>query len=255
MHKQSSNNSKFIFPQISNNKRITTPKNNFKKFNFDINNKYNIKQNSFCKKHQEPFIKYCQTCENDLCEYCVFTHDNNHNLIKLSDIIPDEGEINLLKQTLFQIEDNYNKLIFEIKKWKKNLEEKIFFLEKEINKNEVINNINFISDFSQNEITFNTILKFRKISQQILGNNSRKNNGILNLINNHVGYNNIEYNMGYYSHTQYNISKALLDLLLNNNIDNSFIYKGNLIIKYLYDCFINTNKKPNEKIIKNTLNK
>ena len=257
MHKQSSNNSKFIFPQISNNKRITTPKNNFKKFNFDINNKYNIKQNSFCKKHQEPFIKYCQTCENDLCEYCVFTHDNNHNLIKLSDIIPDEDEINLLKQTLLQIEDNYNKLIYEIKKWKKNLEEKIFFLEKEINKNEVINNINFISDFSQNEITFNTILKFRKISQQILGNNSRKNNGILNLINNS---NNIEYNIGYYSHTQYNISKALLDLLLNNNIDNSFIYKGNLIIKYLYDCFINNNninnnKKPNERVVKNNLNK
>ena len=258
MHKQSSNNSKFIFPQVCNNKRITTPKNNFKKINFDINNKLNLKKNSFCKKHQEPFIKYCQICETDLCEYCGFTHDNNHKLIKYADIIPDDNEINLLKQTLFKIEDNYNKLILEIKKWKKSLEEIIFFLEKEINKNEVLNNVNFISEFSQNEITFNSILKFRKISSQILGHNSHKNNNILNLINSNNS-NNIEYNMGYYTHTQYNISKALLDLLLNNNIDNSFIYKGNLIIKYLYDCFINNsnlnNNKSKQNHLKNTLNK
>ena len=66
--------------------------------------------------------------------------------------------------------------------------------------------------------------------------------------------------MGFYNYTQNNISKALLDLLLNNNIDNSFIYKGNLIIKYLWECFINlnnsnSNSNINRKVFKkNSIN-
>ena len=57
MYKQSSQTSKYILPKISNNKRITTPKNNFKKFKFDLNNKFTTK-NSICEKHREPFINF-----------------------------------------------------------------------------------------------------------------------------------------------------------------------------------------------------
>ena len=167
MFKQSSHSSKFNFPKLSGDKRITTPKNNFKKFNFDINNKF-IQKNTFCKKHQEPFIKYCQNCNTDLCEYCVFTHDNNHILIKYSDIIPDENEINLLKQTLKIFHENYSKLLYEIKNWEKNLQEKISFFEKEIENNELLNNINFINDFTKHEINFKNIFKFRKIFTMVL---------------------------------------------------------------------------------------
>ena len=257
MYKQSSQTSKYILPKISNNKRITTPKNNFKKFNFDLNDKF-ISKNGICKKHREPFIKYCQNCDYDLCEYCVFTHDNNHILIKYSDIIPDENEINFLKETLKNFENNYTKLLNEINKWTKNLEEILIFIEKEMDKNEVLGNINFVNNFDKIEINFKNIFKFRKIFLAVLGSGSgiesRKNSGIMDIID---LYKNEEYNMGYYNYTQNNISKALLDLLLNNNIDNSFIYKGNLIIKYLWDSFINLNKSNsnkseniNQKIIK-----
>ena len=256
MFKQSSHSSKFNFPKLSGDKRITTPKNNFKKFNFDINNKF-IQKNTFCKKHQEPFIKYCQNCNTDLCEYCVFTHDNNHILIKYSDIIPDENEINLLKQTLKIFHENYTKLLYEIKNWEKNLQEKISFFEKEIENNELLNNINFINDFTKHEINFKNIFKFRKIFTMVLGGGtgveSRKNNNIMDTIDIYNEIDKSEFNMSYYNYTQYNLSKALLDLLINNNIniDNSFIYKGNLIIKYIWDSYININKSnPNKKIIK-----
>ena len=268
MYKQSPKTTNYIFPKISNTKRITTPKNNFKKFKFDLNNKFSTK-NAICSKHREPFIKYCQNCNYDLCEYCFFTHDNNHIIIKYSDIIPDKNEINTLKEALKNFGDNYIKLLNEIKKWKKNLEEIFLFLEKEIDNKEIISNINFIKNYDKNEINYENIFKFRKIFLSVFGNGSfiesRKNNEILDMIDRYKNYNNNDdkYDMGYYNYTKYNISKALLDLLLNNNIDNSFIYKGNLIIKYLWDSFINVNQNIsninininlNQKIIKKTNN-
>ena len=264
MYKQSPKNSNYVFPRLSNIKRITTPKNCFKKFNFDINSKkYN--KIALCKKHQEPFIKYCQNCDYDLCEYCIYTHDKNHILIKFSDIIPDQKEISTLKKTLQNYYDNYNKLLDEIKKWKKNVEELIDFLEKETEKNEILSNINFINNFEQNEMNFKKIFKFRKIYLWVLGGGSniesRKNSGIMDIIDIYKSeFNKEEYNMGYFNCIQYNMSKALLDLLINDNIktnnnnkNNSFIYKGNLIIKYLWDSFNNMNKSnlnSNKKLIK-----
>ena len=57
MFKQSSETAKIIFPKLSNIKRITTPKHNFNRFNFDINNNNNkyLNKNTLCKKHQEPY--------------------------------------------------------------------------------------------------------------------------------------------------------------------------------------------------------
>ena len=262
MHKQSSNSSKYIFPKLSSdNKRITTPKNNFKKFNFDINNNNNnkfLQKNSFCQKHREPFIKYCQNCDSDLCEYCVFTHDKNHSLINYTDIIPDENEINLLKQTLKIFRENYTNLLHEIKNWEKNLHEKISFVEKEIENDDILNNINFINDFTNNEINFKNIFKFRKIFDTVFGGGGEfpKNNNIMEIIDINNEITREKFNMNFYNYTQYNLSKALLDLLINNNIniENSFIYKGNLIIKYIWDSYININNinkiNPNKKIIK-----
>ena len=218
MYKQSPKNSNYVFPRLSNIKRITTPKNCFKKFNFDINSKkYN--KIALCKKHQEPFIKYCQNCDYDLCEYCIYTHDKNHILIKYSDLIPDQKEISTLKKTLQNYSDNYNKLLDEIKKWKKNVDKLIDFLEKETEKNEILSNINFINNFEQNEMNFEKIFKFRKIYLWVLGGGSniesRKNSGIMDIIDIYKSeFNKEEYNMGYFNCIQYNMSKALLDLHL-----------------------------------------
>ena len=141
------------------------------------------------------------------------------------------------------------------------------FFRKRIDNNEIISNINFINNFDKTEINYENIFKFRKIFLSVFGNGSfiesRKNNEILDIIDKYKNYNNNDdkYDMGYYNYTRYNISKALLDLLLNNNIDNSFIYKGNLIIKYLWDSFINVNQNIsnininlNQKIIKKNNN-
>ena len=256
MYKQSSQNSKYSFPRLSDMKRITTPKHSLKRFNFDLNYNKLHSKNAFCKKHQEPFLKYCQNCEDDLCEYCIYTHDNNHIFIQYSEIIPDQKEIELLKNTLKNYGDNYNELINEIKIWKQNLEEIIVFLEKEIEKNEILSNINFVNNFENIEINFQKIYKFRKIFSWVLGGGSgiesRKNSHIMEIIDiNKSDINKGENNMGFYNYTQHNISKALLDLLTNNiinknnNVDNSFIYKGNLIIKYLWDSFININSNQN----------
>ena len=101
-------------------------------------------------------------------------------------------------------------------------------------------------------------MKFRLIFSCVISpEKSNKNNNIIKITRSDK-----KYNMGYYNYYQYNISKALLELLLNNNNeedisnndndnDNNFIYKGNLIIKYLWDTF----SKTNDESKKNSRNK
>jgi L1 cell adhesion molecule like protein len=254
MYKQSSQSPIYTFPKISNIKAITTPKNYIKKINLNLKSESHSK-NAICKKHCEPFLKYCKNCENDLCLYCSFTHDNKHLIINYEEIIPDENEINILKKNIKVIRNNYNKLLNEITTWKKLLDEKIFNFEKELEKNEILNNFHFIENFNNIEINSENIIKFRKIFKNIINPKinieGKKNIEILGYVDKEE---NEENNMGYYNYNQYNISKAILDLLMNN-INNNFINKGNLILKFLWDSLNNINNNinnnNNKKIIKN----
>ena len=246
MYKQSpSLNSNILFTNINQYQNINTP---LKDFGGKINNI--LKNNDKCQKHQEPYIKYCTNCSIDICQYCASSHDN-HLLINYDDISPDEEEINLLKNTIKKISEDYAKLLEEIIKWKKNLEEKIFYFERLIEKNEIINDIDFVYNFNNFSKNYTNIIKFRQIFSSVISpEKSNKNNNIMKITRKDK-----KYNMGYYNYFQYNISKTLLELLINNNNnedniinenDNSFIYKGNLIIKYLWDSFIKTNNENNK---------
>lgn len=216
---------------------INTP---LKELGIKMNNQFI--NNDRCLKHQDQFIKYCINCSVDLCQYCLISHDN-HILINYNDIVPDNEEINLLKNTIKCINEDYSKLLEEITNWKKNLEEKIFYFERLIEKNEIINDVDFVNNFNNFKKNYLTIMKFRQIFSSVISpQKSYKNNNIMK-----ITHFDKKYNMGYYNYYQYNISKALLEELLNknenNNDDNSFIYKGNLIIKYLWDTFLKTNEE------------
>ena len=207
----------------------------------------NIYNNDKCQKHQEPFIKYCTNCTLDICQYCTPLHDN-HLLISYENIFPGEEEINLLKNTLKFISDDYSKLLEEILKWKKNLEEKIFYFQRLIEKNEIINDVNYVYNFGNIKKNYLSIMKFRQIFSSVISpEKSNKNNNIMK-----IARSDKKYNMGYFNYYQYNISKTLLELLINNNPeneynnnDNNFIYKGNLIIKYLFDTYTKNKENKN----------
>ena len=239
-----SSNNAYSFKNTNEYQNIHIPSNDY---NLRTNN--NLKNNDKCQKHQEPFIKYCTNCTIDICRFCISSHEN-HLLLSYENISPDEEEINLLKNTLKIISEDYSKLLEEIVKWKKNLEEKIFYFERLIEKNEIINDVNYVYNFENFKKNYFTIMKFRQIFSSVISpEKSNKNNNIMK-----ITHSDKKYNMGFFNYYQYNISKALLELLINNNIeddnpnDNKFTYKGNLIIKYLWDTYKKNNETKNNNL-------
>ena len=207
----------------------------FNHYRLNSNNEMN--QADKCLTHKESFIKYCMYCSSDLCKQCLIFH-RNHTIINLADIIPDKEEINLLKSTIKTMNEDYSKLLEEITKWKNKLEEKILNLERLIEKNEIINDIDFVENYKNLNPNFSNINKFREIYSCVISPEmSKKNELILKSIKN-----NKKYNMSYYNYGIYKMSKSLLDNLknMNNNINENFIYMGNIIINYLSNTFNKT---------------
>ena len=240
MYKQSSNNNSISYININQYE-----KNNPKIKDFGIKNNNLMKNNDKCLKHNIPYIKYCINCSTDICQYCISSHDN-HLLINYNDILPNDEEINTLKNEIKNITEDYSKLLEEIIKWKKNIEEMIFYFERLIEKNEIINDIDFINNYNNLKKNYLSIMKFRQIFSSVVSpEKSNKNNNIMK-----IACCDKKYNMGYYNYIQYNISKSLLDSIINsnqehinnnNNDNDNFIIKSNLIIKYLWDTFSKTN--------------
>ena len=80
------------------------------------NKNHNIRKyeeiNSLCKKHGEPFVKYCQDCRLNLCLLCGEEHNSLHNIISLKLLFPN---IISIKKRLSEIRDIINKLKSNIK--------------------------------------------------------------------------------------------------------------------------------------------
>ena len=82
--------------------------------------------------HNDETEKFCLTFDKDICLKNLKNH-SYHSIINNKDIIPpSEAEINDLKRRIKSYKDIFDKLLYEIKNWKYNLEKKIKILENEI---------------------------------------------------------------------------------------------------------------------------
>ena len=212
-HKSSTDIEKFIPKKTSSNKK------SYLEIKDKENKENNNQNNFFICNHKSNFISFCEICSLDLCSNCEEKHIN-HKIIKFADIIPKKEEIDKINITIKKYLDDYNKLIEEIYKWKKELDKKIFYFEEQIKNNPTINkNIEYIKNFDfSNNNNYSSITKYIHISDMILKSVNNDNN---------------ENIVGCYSFINYINSKEVLDRILDYENDD-FILKSNDIIKLIF---------------------
>ena len=232
--------------QTLKNKKPSTDKtdNYNNKTIIEDNNKDKDKDNLFMCHHLSKFISFCEICSLDLCSECEEKH-MNHKIIKYKDLIQNNEQINTIIKKYI---DDYNKLIEEIYKWKKELDKKIFYFEEQIKNNSLINkNIEFILnfDFSQNN-NYSSLSKYKKITDIITKPVNH------NDINNNDDLSNSDVYVGCYSYQNYVFARQSLDKLKEYK-NEEFILKSNDILK-LIDDFLSMNKYLNKNEYKEEIN-
>ena len=188
--------------------------------------KDNNEEKSYICNHKSNFISFCEICSLDLCSVCEEKHIN-HKIIKFTDIIPTKEEIDKINKTIQIYIEDYNKLIEEIYKWKKELDKKIFYFEEQIKNNPIINkNIEFVKkfDFSKNN-NYSSLSKYKNISEMLTKPE--------NIDSNNDNINN-ETEVGCYSFRNYINSKKTLDRIIDYENEEDFILKSNDIIKLIF---------------------
>ena len=203
-----------------------------------------------CNYHNEKFDFYCKSCSLDICHICIKSHFN-HELINYQEIKPKKEEIKILKNTIRKYEEDYNKILSEIISWKKFLDNLIISFQSELKENKRLNdNINCIFNKCDNNMNFNSILKFRLIFENIIEPQKNINNKkILNYITqgNNNGKNNLLHNenkIGLYDYNKYYQMKLCLDKIINNKInENNFLLNSNYIIEFLWENYISDKNK------------
>ena len=89
-----------------------------------------------CGKHNEIYIHYCNDCAKNICTLCENDHFN-HNIILLSQIMPDKKELLIkmedLKISINGLNENINKIIEKLNVVKINLNDYYKLVEKIIN--------------------------------------------------------------------------------------------------------------------------
>ena len=180
-----------------------------------------------CREHNEYFSKICLECYLDICSKCEKNYHYNHEIVKYDDINPDMSEIESLKSNINIYIDKYNNLKKDINNWYTELKNKIYDFNKSIKHNEVINSIDFLTNYSKNKICLNTIFRFRKIYYNIMEENNIKNKNIISILNKNRNIENIKLPT-YYDFFEI---KNLLHKL-NYNKDN-LLKKSELLLDYL----------------------
>ena len=188
-----------------------------------------------CQYHKKPLNKICLSCQTDICVICENNH-KLHSIIKNEEIYPDDNEIRNINNNLLNYLNDYEEFFSEIKNWKKEINNYFAYFENEYKNNIIINNKNFIYNFSVNKSTFNSIKNFRKFYADIIGNDE-KNNKILNYINQYEKKNNknfliAENNRIYNNYV--NIKEVLNNIVY---LKKNLIKKTELILNYLINLF------------------
>jgi len=124
----------------------------------------------YCNKHNMNYFKYCSLCKKDICVQCEKDLHKGHQFINYENILPDLNEINIMHELLKEYEKNYHLFIDIINNWKKEFE--IILNEYKVKMN---NLIDFIFNFNNEKINFNSIYKYRSIFSILLNPNSDKN--------------------------------------------------------------------------------
>ena len=222
--------------------------------NFSLGNLFNPNSNClnintiYCTKHNSPYEKYCSNCSLDLCIFCESFHIN-HNILPYENIIPTNKEISLITKTIDKYTEDYNNILLLISDWQNKIDRLILNFQNQLKNNNIMKfNINYIYNYKKENTNFTSILKFRKIVKNLLGNQNEEYNikmlNYLSKINNDpIEYNNIN-DLGLFSYSKYTMLKILLEKLdIDNNDSINFITKSNLIVKYLWNSLNNNSDK------------
>ena len=180
-----------------------------------------------CAEHNEYFSKICLKCNLDICSKCEKNFHNNHQIVQYEDITPDASEIEDLNNKIKDYINKYNILRKEIDIWYNELKQKIYDFDISIKNNDIINSMDFLTNYSKNKKCLNTILKFRRIYYNIMEDNSSKNSNIISLFKKYGIIENIDFPTYYDYH---GIKKVLHKL--NYNKEN-LIKKSELLINYI----------------------
>ena len=175
-----------------------------------------------CSEHNEYCTKICLKCNIDICPRCEKNYHYNHKKMKYDEISPDYVEIENLQKAFNIYIDKYNNLKKEINIWYNDLKNKIYDFELSMKNNEIINSLDFIMNYSKNKVCMSSILKFRKIYNNIIEDNNTKNKKIINLIN--------QDNLNLPIYFDFFEIKHLSQ---NLNYNKDFTKRGQLILDYL----------------------
>ena len=208
-----------------------------KKLSYFQKKEIKIPTYEICKKHQQYFYKICITCKKDICSQCEKEHVN-HYMIKQEEIMPDMEEIKKIQFGIQNYISDVKELINEIKKWLKDISEKILLIENNIKNNIILNSVDFIDNFSNLKLSLNSIIKFRRIYSMIIEPEGKsKNSKILSFLNedNFISKQNNIYEYNKNTSCEYNDYLAMKYLIKDiNNLKDNFVKKSKKIIEYLY---------------------
>ena len=230
-----------------------------KKFVFQNNNNVNKNcqldnmitkfTNLICNKHNKEYSIYCKTCFKDICFLCQDNHIN-HNLINYKNFYPKKEEINLLLDSIKKYNDNYNKLLYKIISWRKEIDRMIIYFQEQLKNNQSLNkNIDFISNCNYFNMNYISIIKFRQIYSNVIGPKSRQNNNkILNVMTKEYEVNENfcnENKMGLFDFNKYSMVKFCMDKILGKTDEFNFLNNSNYIIKILLNVYTYNTKNEN----------
>ena len=120
-------------------------------------------KNYICKKHKEPYTKYCEKCKEDLCIICENEHENHKNIDFSKILFTNKNELMKIKDELNQEINNFK---YEIEIIKNIFDIMINLLDKyyKIN-NEIINNYDLKK---RNYFTLQNIINLKKKDEELI---------------------------------------------------------------------------------------
>jgi hypothetical protein len=147
-------------------------------------------------------------------------------MIRQEEIKPEEEEIKALEFGIQNYINDSTELLKEIKRWQKDINEKILLFESNMKNNLILNSIDFIKTFRHHNISLNSTIKFRKIYSWIIEPDVKsKNNKVLSFLNEdnyiskqkNVFESNSNYNINYNLNYEYNDYLEMKHLLKEIN--------------------------------------